>query len=75
MIHSSVRIYANGDQTRQGVHSEDLAYHIWYNQVMRFGCTLYIDGFRLSDGYSKGEFDDLIKEQAYKATTATPPYK
>jgi hypothetical protein len=57
MIHTTIGVYPNGDYKTNGVSSENLAVHIWYNISMRPGRTLYVDGALIYKGI--GFTDDL----------------
>ena len=64
--HLSVRIYPNKQVVCNVVAEEDLDNHIEYNKTFRFGCLLYIDGTRVSDGCLKQEvlsdYDTFYKD-------------
>jgi hypothetical protein len=63
MIHTTIGVYANGDRKTNGVPSEDLAVHIWYNLKMRPGRAFFLDGICLNNGYlNQEEVDRLEKE-------------
>ena len=60
MIHTTVGIYLNGEWRVNGVHSDYLQKHIWYNKRHRPGRALFVDGECVHRGY----FDEEeIKEQ------------
>ena len=60
MIHTTVGVYPNGQYKTNGVESEDLAQHIWYNMTFRPGRTLFVDGVLLYRGIG---FSDELKQQ------------
>jgi len=78
MIHHSRRIYPNGSIQDNGVSSEHIAHHIWYNQVMRPGTVLIVDGCQVSDGCGTVDKELIEKHKALtkdmKATRDTQPY-
>ncbi len=51
MIHHTMGVYNDGSRKHNGVLSEDLASHIWYNITMRPGRALFVDGYCLNEGY------------------------
>lgn len=68
MIHHSRRIYPNGSIQDNGVSSELLAQHIWYNQTFRPGTVLIVDGHQVSDGC--GTVDKELIEKHIAAVKA-----
>lgn len=57
--HLSLRLYPNKDYIVNVVSDENLASHIEYNKIYRFGCVLYIDVVRQTNGCLK---EDCLKE-------------
>lgn len=57
--HVSLRVYPNKDYVVNIVSDKNLASHIEYNSIFRFGCILYIDGVRQTNGCLK---EDCLKE-------------
>jgi len=78
MIHHTMGVYNNGDRKHNGVSSENLASHIWYNQTMRFGRALFVDGFCLNRGYLTPErvkvIEDELQANPIKMPKDTAPY-
>ena len=60
MIHTTVGVYPNGQYKTNGVKSEDLAQHIWYNTTFRPGHTLFVDEVLIYKGIG---FSDKLKEE------------
>lgn len=58
MIHTTIGVYPNGDYKSNGVRSENIAAHIWYNITFRPGRTLYVDGILIHRG--SGFTDELM---------------
>lgn len=77
MIHTTVGIYNDGSRKCNGVSSEDLASHIWYNINLRPGRAFFVDGFCLNEGYLGKERCEEINEEikAVKVTKNTVPYQ
>ena len=86
-LHSSIRIYPNGDKRYNGVRTEHLEDHINYNREYRFGCDLIIDGkvavrSAIYIGKTREDFDkrneEIIKEletKPHNPQFCTVPYK
>lgn len=78
MIHTTIGVYNNGDRKVNGVPSEDLAAHIRYNTVMRFGRALFLDGLCIYNGCLSWErCKEIEKELAEKPIVMekdTAPY-
>ncbi|MCK5607538.1 hypothetical protein KAR91_36985 [Candidatus Pacearchaeota archaeon] len=76
MIHTTVGVYSDGSYKANGVKSEALAYHIWYNINFRPGRVFIVDGHCLHRaGLSQAESDKIVKKFEhieYKMDTA--PY-
>lgn len=81
--HVSLRVYRNKDYVVNVVSDENLASHIEYNSTFRFGCILYIDGVRKTNGCLKEsclkEYDDyassLLKTLDINTTKETIPFQ
>jgi hypothetical protein len=78
MIHTTIGVYANGDRKTNGVPSEDLATHIWYNLKFRPGRAFFVDGICLNNGYLHedriAELEKEFKENPIKIERDTAPY-
>lgn len=76
MIHTSIGLYPNGDFVVNGVTSENLASHIYYNLKHRPGRALIVDGWIISAG-TVGVVTCVlfIGEHEIKTTEDTAPYK
>lgn len=59
MIHTTIGVYPNGSYKTNGVSSENLATHIWYNMRLRPGRSLYVDGVLIYRGI--GISDELVE--------------
>lgn len=78
MIHHTRGVYNNGSFKDNGVKSEHLASHIWYNLIFRPGRAFFVDGFCLNEGYLDKEtiadiVDELENNPVIK-TSDTAPY-
>lgn len=76
MIHHTRGVYNSGNFLDNGVNSQYLASHIWYNLNMRPGRAFFVDGVCLNKGYIS---DERCKEEAEKIkgkvmTKDTAPY-
>lgn len=81
MIHTTIGIYPNGKYRTNGVPSEHLAAHIWYNINIRPGRALIVDNFMIHDGCMKHESDTYKRFQStlerlkdFKHDKDTAPY-
>lgn len=78
MIHHTRGVYNNGEWKDNGVTSEHLASHIWYNLTMRPGRAFFVDGFCLNDGYLGSERTKAIEKELQanpiKMAKDTAPY-
>ena len=76
MIHTTVGVYNNDSQKTNGVKSEDLAGHIWYNLNLRPGRAFFVDGYCLNKGYLDDERIEKLKEELklIKVDKCTAPY-
>lgn len=81
MIHTTIGIYPNGECKTNGVPSECLAGHIWYNINYRRGRALIVDGHLIHDGCHKHESDTckmfiqtLERLKDFKHDKDTAPY-
>lgn len=77
MIHHTRGVYPNGDYKDNGVPSEDIAGHIFYNISYRPGRAFFLDGICICRGI--GVSDELIKKHTNitdqpKMSKATKPY-
>jgi len=63
MIHHTMGVYNDGSRKHNGVASEDLASHIWYNLNLRPGRALFVDGFCLNEGYLSKERCEAIESE------------
>lgn len=77
MIHHTRGVYPNGGFKDNGVPSEDLAGHIFYNISYRPGRAFFLDGICIHRGI--GVSDELIVEHTdvegkVKMDKATKPY-
>lgn len=79
MNHVSVGVYKNGDYVINVVRDEDLAHHIEYNQIFRFGRGLFVDGECKNQGYLTDEevaaWIEKIKTFKVNTCVATIPYR
>lgn len=77
MIHTCRGAYASGDIVNNGVSSENLAEHIWYNLRMRPGRALFVDGLCLNKGYlSIAQIEEQEKQlETLRITEDTTPYR
>lgn len=50
MLHTTIGYYPNGDYKVNGVPSEDIASHIWYNITFRPGRLFIVDGYCVHRG-------------------------
>lgn len=76
MIHHTRGVYNSGHFKDNGVSSENIASHIWYNLNMRPGRAFFVDGICLNTGYLGKErckvIEDEIKDM--KMSKDTAPY-
>lgn len=79
MIHHTVGVYSDGSRKENGVSSENIASHIWYNLRMRPGRAFFVDGFCLNKGYLTiercEEIEKELQHAAHKMERDTAPYK
>lgn len=81
--HLSLRLYPNKDYVINVVSDANLASHVEYNKTYRFGCILYIDGVRKTNGCLKEdclkEYDEyasnLLKTLDIDLTKETTPFR
>jgi len=79
VIHTTIRLYANGQYIINGVSSEHLEDHIEYNKTYRWGCSLFVDGKCVFNGYQSNKeikrFETKIKGDSYSMQNkCTVPY-
>jgi len=77
MIHHTRGLYPSGDYKDNGVCSENIASHIWYNLTMRPGRALIVDGYLIDRGIrvSRELLDKHLAEtKDKKAVKDTRPY-
>lgn len=82
MIHTTIGIYPNGEYKTNGVLSDHLASHIWYNLTYRPGRALVVDGYMIHDGCVKHDSDThkmyietMEKLKTFKHYKDTAPYQ
>lgn len=82
MIHTTIGIYPNGEYKTNGVLSDHLAMHIWYNVTHRPGRALAVDGYLIYAGCAKHDSDTykmyietLEKLKTVKHHKDTAPYQ
>lgn len=79
-VHTTVGVYNNNDFVINGVAPEHLKYHIEYNQKMRFGRALFVDGVCVNKGYLddkriKEWTDKIHKKEQFIMEVCNAPYK
>ena len=78
-IHHTMGVYLNGDRVHNGVAPEHLEHHIEYNQTMRPGRALFVDGVCKNKGYLDQTTVDSITEELRRAprrmSRVTTPYR
>lgn len=79
MIHHTVGVYSDGSRKWNGVTSENIAGHIYYNLNMRPGRAFFVDGLCLNKGYLTPErckeIEKELQDAAFRPTRDTAPYQ
>lgn len=73
-LYHSRRYYSNGSSgpIKNAVLGEHLKGHILYNQIMRAGCALFIDGLPVSLGYLGTDLCNEISKELLKNPPVMP---
>ncbi len=77
-LYHTRRVYNNGDIQDNVVLAEDLANHVEYNLVFRFGCALFVHGFCVGTGYLNAQklqaIYDRLSTDPKVCVKSTSPY-
>lgn len=79
MIHHTRGVYPNGDYKDNGVSSENLGEHIYFNIRCRPGRALFLDGFCIYEGCGGVSEELIVKHmemlEGVTADKDTAPYQ